>query len=259
MEIGAVTQYIDVAQLTLYAFWLFFAGLVIYLRMEDKREGYPLVTERPGVYLEGFPPMPAPKTFTLIHNQGTVTVPRQVEEWKDIEYKATPVAAWPGAPIEPVGPNKMLSGAGPSAYAMRFDTPEPTFETGEPRIAPMRIATDHAFDEDGPSPIGFDVVGFDGVAAGKITDAWVDREESLVRYLEAKLTNDKSVLIPMPLCRVRETTGQVLLASVTGEQVLEAPTLADPDQVTLREEDRVAAYFASGHLYAKASRQEPIL
>jgi photosynthetic reaction center H subunit len=257
METGAITQYMDVAQLTLYAFWIFFAGLVIYLRMEDKREGYPLVTER-GNFLEGFPPMPAPKTFILIHNQGTVTVPRAVQR-QEPEYKAQPCAAWPGAPIEPVGPNKMLSGAGPSAYSLRFDTPEPTFETGEPRMAPMRIAKDHAFDEEGPNPIGYDLVGFDGIVAGKITDAWVDREESLVRYLEAKLTNDKTILVPMPLSRVKDTTGQVLLASLKGEQVLDAPTLANADQVTLREEDRIQAYFASGHLYATQERQESIL
>ncbi|PPQ27838.1 photosynthetic reaction center subunit H [Rhodopila globiformis] len=258
MEIGAITQQIDAAQLVLYTFWLFFAGLIIYLRMEDKREGYPLVTEIPGKFLEGFPPMPAPKTFILTHNQGTVTVPRAVPR-AEIEYKAEPCAAWPGAPHEPVGPNKMLSGAGPSGYALRFDTPEPTFDTGVPRMAPMRVATDHVFDEDGPNPIGYDLVGFDGIVAGKITDAWVDREESLVRYLEAKLTNDKSILVPMPLSRVKDSTGQVLLASLKGEQVLEAPTLANPDQVTLREEDRIAAYFASGHLYATQARQESIL
>ena len=43
---GAITQYIDVAQILLYAFWIFFAGLLIYLRREDKREGYPLESER---------------------------------------------------------------------------------------------------------------------------------------------------------------------------------------------------------------------
>ena len=43
---GAITQYIDVAQILLYAFWIFFAGLIIYLRREDKREGYPLESDR---------------------------------------------------------------------------------------------------------------------------------------------------------------------------------------------------------------------
>ncbi len=45
-EIGAITGYIDVAQMALYAFWLFFAGLIYYLHREDKREGYPLVSDR---------------------------------------------------------------------------------------------------------------------------------------------------------------------------------------------------------------------
>ena len=43
---AALTGYIDVAQVTLYAFWLFFAGLIFYLRREDKREGYPLDSDR---------------------------------------------------------------------------------------------------------------------------------------------------------------------------------------------------------------------
>ena len=34
------------AQVVLYAFWIFFAGLILYLRREDKREGYPLESDR---------------------------------------------------------------------------------------------------------------------------------------------------------------------------------------------------------------------
>ena len=52
---------IDGAQIALYAFWLFFAGLVIYLRREDKREGYPL--ESPDGPREGWPPVPSKKTY----------------------------------------------------------------------------------------------------------------------------------------------------------------------------------------------------
>ena len=40
--VGSITGYIDVPQLVLYAFWIFFAALIYYLRQEDKREGYPL-------------------------------------------------------------------------------------------------------------------------------------------------------------------------------------------------------------------------
>ena len=46
MKTGAITGYIDIAQIVLYGFWIFFAGLIIYLRKEDKREGYPLESDR---------------------------------------------------------------------------------------------------------------------------------------------------------------------------------------------------------------------
>jgi photosynthetic reaction center H subunit len=54
-------EYIDAAQITLYAFWIFFAGLIIYLRREDKREGYPL--DSPQGPREGWPTVPAKKTY----------------------------------------------------------------------------------------------------------------------------------------------------------------------------------------------------
>ena len=41
---GAIGN-LDVAQIVLYAFWLFFFGLLFYLRREDRREGYPLESE----------------------------------------------------------------------------------------------------------------------------------------------------------------------------------------------------------------------
>ena len=69
MQTGAITPYIDVAQLVLYAFWIFFAGLIVYLLRENKREGYPLESDRsdraPRVSVQGFPGVPDPKTFLL--------------------------------------------------------------------------------------------------------------------------------------------------------------------------------------------------
>ena len=55
------SQNFDFAQLVLYAFWIFFALLVIYLRREDKREGYPLESDHGPV--EGFPKPPGDKKF----------------------------------------------------------------------------------------------------------------------------------------------------------------------------------------------------
>jgi photosynthetic reaction center H subunit len=61
-------EHIDGAQIVLYFFWLFFFGLVYYLRREDKREGYPLESERGPVH--GFPLTPEKKTYNTAHHPG---------------------------------------------------------------------------------------------------------------------------------------------------------------------------------------------
>lgn len=64
-----MTHYFDAAQIALYCFWLFFFGLIVYLRREDKREGYPL--ESPQGPREGWHTVPEPKTFIHPdHTQG---------------------------------------------------------------------------------------------------------------------------------------------------------------------------------------------
>jgi len=45
MGTGAITQYVDVAQLVLYLFWAFFFGLIVYLQKESHREGYPMIDD----------------------------------------------------------------------------------------------------------------------------------------------------------------------------------------------------------------------
>ena len=57
---------IDVASVAIWAFWLFFFGLIYYLRREDKREGYPLESERGPV--QGFPAVPETKVFNTAHH-----------------------------------------------------------------------------------------------------------------------------------------------------------------------------------------------
>ena len=37
MGTGAITQYVDVAKLVLYAFWIFFFGLIYYLIRDNHR------------------------------------------------------------------------------------------------------------------------------------------------------------------------------------------------------------------------------
>ena len=256
MPAGAITSYIDVAQVALYAFWIFFIGLIIYLRKEDKREGYPLISDRSdAVRVEGFPRMPAPKVFLLPHG-GSVMAPR--EEPPQPTFDAIPVAGWPGAPLQPVG-DPMMAGVGPVASALRADTPDLTFETGANRIVPLRVATDHVIDPEGPDPITMEVIGADGVLGGVVTDVWIDRAETVVRYLEVTLAAGPSVLLPMPLAKLDLKARRIVVRSILGSQFADAPQLASADQVTLREEDRIAAFYAGGNLLAEPRRLEPWL
>lgn len=187
MQIGALTGYIDVAQVVLYAFWVFFAGLVFYLRREDKREGYPLDsdrTERSGGRVEvvGFPAMPEPKTF-LLRDGSTRSVPRP--EPPSRPAGAQPVMPWPGSPLQPTG-DPMADGLGPAAYAERADEPDLTLE-GQPKIVPMRVDPDYWIAERDPDPRGMPVVALDGREAGVVRDIWVDRTEMRVLFLEMAL------------------------------------------------------------------------
>ena len=193
MQTGAITQYIDVAQLVLYAFWFFLAGVVIYIRREDKREGYPLESERSKfIKVQGWPAMPEPKTFLSPHG-GTVQKPDYVKD--DRPVKAMRREGWPGAPLEPTG-NPMLDGVGPASYAERADEPDLTLD-GAVKIVPLRADREFGIASFDLNPLGQDVVGGDGYVAGKVCDVWVDRTEPQVRYLEVEVkSNGRRVLVP---------------------------------------------------------------
>jgi photosynthetic reaction center H subunit len=122
MQTGAITGYIDVAQVTLYVFWAFFAGLIFWLRREDKREGYPLEKRTAPAWcmVQGFPPMPRPKTF-LVRDGHTYTAPPGNIDNRTVTASPNP---GPGSPLRPAG-NPMLAGIGPSSWVEREDRPRP--------------------------------------------------------------------------------------------------------------------------------------
>jgi photosynthetic reaction center H subunit len=261
MQTGAITSYIDVAQLALYGFWIFFAGLIYYLRTEDKREGYPLVSDRLSnrVKVQGFPPVPRPKVFRLAHG-GIQTAPR-------IEPKAPPPAAvpigpWPGAPLTPTG-NPLVDHVGPASAVDRADVPELGWDDHAPRLRPLRVLNGAwRIESRDPDPRGMPVIARDGKVAGTVTDVWVDTGETIIRYLEVAVPvaeGTRTVLVPMPLARVQREAKVVKVISVDAWNFAEAPTLRNPDVVTLREEDRISGYFGGGHLYATADRMGPLL
>jgi photosynthetic reaction center H subunit len=257
MQTGAITGYFDVAQITLYAFWIFFAGIIFYLRREDKREGYPLETDgRTGERVMGFPPMPSPKVFIKAEG-GTAMAPRGVEPSRPLAL--TPSAPWPGAPMQPTG-NPMLDGVGPASYALRVDEPDRMFEEGTPRLAPLRLSPGFFVAPQDPDPRGMTVVGADRKIGGKVVDVWVDRSETLIRYLEVETAiGARHVLVPMPLVRINAALGRVRVQSVLAEHFATAPVLKNPDQVTLLEEDMISGYFGGGTLYATPARLGPLL
>jgi photosynthetic reaction center H subunit len=257
---GDITSYIDVAQVVLYIFWGFFAALIYYLHRENKREGYPLDSdrsERSGgrVVVQGYPPIPEAKTYLLTHG-GTQVAPRQEKDLRPL--KATPAAPWPGAPLVPTG-DPMLDGVGPAAYAERIDTPDLTLE-GTNRIVPLRMATDHWVAAEDANPVGMSVVGADGVSAGTVTDVWVDRSETVARYLEVQVKEGgRRVLLPMNFARVNGRARRIDVQSILAKHFSTVPGTREADAVTRREEDRICAYYGGGTLYAEPSRQEPWL
>jgi photosynthetic reaction center H subunit len=255
MQDGA---YLDVAQVTLYVFWIFFGCLIYYLRREDKREGYPLdSTALGGGIVHGFPRMPDPKTY-LLRDGHTATLPNHKNDRRDVAL--APVAPWPGAPLEPTG-NAMLDGVGPGSYADREDVPELNIEN-VPCIVPMRLAEGTYLEARDPDPRGMKVMGADSEPGGVVTEVWVDRAEALIRYLEVEVTTSagaKRVLLPLPFAKIDGRRGRVWVNAILGSQFADVPATKSPDQVTKLEEDRIVGYYGAGTLYATPARQEPLL
>jgi len=258
MPTGALTEYLDVAQVVLYVFWIFFFALIMYLRSEDKREGYPLESENPhrdDVYT--VPPMPKAKTF-LLSDGRSVQAPRDNGDKRAPNMRKTRVPA--GSPFEPVG-DPMLAGAGPGSWAERENIVDITME-GHPRIVPMRSQHEFSLNPRDPDPRGMAVVGTDGTTVGTVLDVWVDCSEMLLRYLEVELAitfDRRSVLLPMNMAKVHRRIRRVDVESIRAEQFANVPLTESPHKITLLEEERIMAYYGGGYLYASAERTEAVV
>jgi photosynthetic reaction center H subunit len=256
MSTGAITQYVDVAQLALYGFWIFFAGLVYYLHRENKREGYPLESERSAhVTVQGYPAIPSPKTYRLQHG-GTFSAPNDKRSMQRLAAES--VGRGLGSALEPTG-DPMLAAVGPGSYADRADVADVTYE-GAIKIVPLRVAPGFDTASKDTDPRGLKAVGADGKVGGTITDVWVDRSEMLFRYLEVAVPvagGMRHVLIPINFARI--TRREVGVVSIMGHHFAQVPTTKHPDQVTLLEEEKIMAFYGGGTLYAHPSRKEPLL
>ncbi len=259
---GSFTQYVDVAQVVLYAFWVFFAGLIFYLRREDKREGYPLVSEIPGhtseIVSRGAPAVPPRKRFRLFHGGDAYAPPIDKPEYA---LNAVPAAAFPGAPLEPLG-NPLVDGLGPASWAYRLDEPDLTIDD-KIKIVPLRDATEYRLHKRSLDPRGMEVIGNDTRAAGMVVDIWLDEIEEAVRYLEVSLTlpgvaGDR-VLVPATYVRFRRRLNQVVVQSLPAADFANVPRTRETESVTRWEEDKLVAYFGGGALYGSRSRRGPLV
>lgn len=246
----------DVTELVFLAFVLFFLALLVYLRREDRREGYPLedeVTGRidtPGGVLS----TASPKSFHMPFGRGTVTTPTQGREKVDVAGART--FRSPGAPYYPTG-NPLIDGIGPAAWAERAKHTDLDGE-GRNRIVPIGAAEHISIHPNDPDPRGMRVIAADGAVAGTITDIWVDRAEHVIRYLEVD-TGSRKVLAPMAMSKVQGKKGQVVIDAINASDYAAAPVPGTAGQITFYEEERIVAYFGGGYLYANRERQEPLI
>lgn len=245
---------IDLALISLYLFWGFFALLIYYLQTENMREGYPLEADGGGPSPNQGPfPVPRPKTFKLRDGRGEITVPDMAPEAREVALQKAALGG-DGQPFIPTG-DPMVDGVGPAAWAPRRDEPELDGH-GNAKIVPMEMLNEF-FVSAGVDPRGLPVQAADGKMVGKVSDLWIDAAEQLVRYLEVELDEDGGKrLLPIGLAVVKRD--RVSVHSLYGAQFAGVPRTASGQQVTLLEEEKISAYYAGGKLYADpAARLEP--
>ena len=262
---GEFVPGIDLVDVCLWAFTIFFFGLVFYLQQESRREGFPLEEDRTGkIHRTDFVFYPPKKTFNLPNGQGTVSVPPGTRDKRPLAMERT--AVWDGAPYTPTG-NPMKDGVGPAAYTDRMDIPDVT-DDGRPRIVPFRAEPDYTVPKQDLDPRGLPVVGCDGKTAGVVTDLWVDRSEAIIRYLEVNIGDEampKSVLLPMtfavinggPIGAINKGRKRVEVHAIRADQFADVPVTRQPEQVTRLEEDKICGYYGGGKLYATPDRLGP--
>lgn len=256
MDNPSLLARIDLVEILLYLFFIFFAALILYLLREGRREGFPIEDDLTG-RLESLPVLDigSRKEFVLPHGGGSLFKPDRTRDTQPFNAKRT--APWDGSPYVPLG-DPLADGIGPAAWANRADVPDQMHD-GSPKIVPLRAAPHFSVTKEDRDPRGFTVKGYDGKVAGTVEDLWVDKMESLVRYIEVRLADgSRTVLLPMMMSEINATTGTVTTDSITAAQFAGAPATKQPESITFLEEEKVAGYFGGGYLYATPERSDPL-
>ena len=249
---------LDVALLCVIAFVTFFVGLVVYLRREDKREGYPV--EVSGFQgrtqtSEGFPPMPSPKLFYRPHGRGVAQAPR-VEEPETVRpgQKLPPMAF----PLDP-GANPLEEGIGAAAYTtLREDVPDLDVE-GEPKLISLNDHPAYYIPDGDPDPRGWVLISADKKIVGKVEDLWFNRAEFFLRYFEVSIDGAEGRhLIPAFFAEALPADRAVRATTLVAKDLRNAPIRADSTCITMREEDRLNGFFAGGLRYSVGHAQNQV-
>lgn len=250
----------DLASLSIWLFWIFFALLIYYLQTENMREGYPLENDD-GTAAPNQGPFPVPdaKTFRLPHG-GEVVVPSAENEEEhrrhDLGDVMEATAESHGFPYNPVG-DPMLAGVGSGAWTPRRDEPELDGH-GHNKIGPMAAQEGYMVSA-GKDPRGLTVVAGDGIEVGTIGDMWIDVPEQLVRYLEVNLDaahGGGTRLVPIQFCQIWR---RVTINSIHAKHFAAVPQIRTAGVITKLEEEKISAYYGAGIMYADEKRAEPLL
>lgn len=238
----------DLASLSIWLFYLFFAGLIYYLQTENMREGYPLEDEdgNPAANQGPFP-LPKDKTFKLRDGRGELAVPSGARGDRD-DLALARTSATGGFPFAPTG-DPMADGVGPASWAPREDVPELDAH-GHPKISPM-AGHDDFFVSAGYDPRGLPVLSRDDQVVGHVTDMWIDKGEHLVRYVEFELEPEYGTgkrLVPIGMAKV--TRRWVTVRSLTKGHFDGVPRTASSAQITKLEEEKICSWYAGGTLYS---------
>ena len=244
MGTGAITGYVDVAQLVLYAVLDLLRRPDLLPHRENKREGYPLAqtaaTARGrGAGLPGR--CPTPKTYMLAARRRSADVPTRraaAGRGRAGRSPATPARRWSPPAI------RCSTASGPASYApTRADMPDLTSHGDAAHRAAARRAPATASRSRDPDPRGMPVIGADGEVGGTVRDLWVDRSEALFRYLEVEV---RSGATAHAACCCRCNFAAIQARRTSQVRVDPRPPVrrraghcASPDQVTLLEEDKI--------------------
>ena len=243
---NTVVGNLDVAILCVIAFVSFFLGLIVYLRREDKREGYPV--EVAGMFgrsqsSQGFPAMPRPKLFYRPHNEGVAQAPRaEAPEPVRPGQRLPPMSL----PLDP-GPDPLEEGIGAAAFT-RNRAEKPDLDVnGEPKLISLNDNPEYYIPDGDPDPRGWVLVSADEKTVGIVHDLWFNRAEFFLRYYEVSIDGAEGRrLVPAFFAEALTRDRAVRATTLIADDLRRSPIRADDSCITMREEDRLNGFYAGG-------------